>query len=577
MKKFLLFFFTFTLLLSSSPALVYAEECDDINSLNISQIPGCIDKFKGFADAISKANTTNTRELNSLKSQIQNLKYQINLLEAKITKLTKEVFDREVKVGVKQELLSAKIAQDYIQKRSQPLLLLLFSSKSASQFFKDISYREKLARNDHDTIREISQQVKSLNDQASSLKSQKVNLDALKKRVDEQAGWLQGEVDKANKYVSDLSGKVAALNARQQALLAEKTGTFTTSVGNVPLADDPASRPDYNPGFSPAFAAFSFGAPHYKGMSQYGAFGRAKAGQNVEQILRAYYGGGIEIKKDYSTGINITVQGYGAVNIETYVKRIYEMPTSWGDQGGFEALKAQAVAARSYALAYTNNGAGSICATESCQVYKNANKGGKWDEAVDATRGWVLVSGGRPFSAWYASTSGGYQESYSAQGHTTPGFWDTTSDWTRWADGAWEKAGGSPWFYKGWYKTRSGTSCGKSHPWLSENEFVDIINAALVYASGGDASGIFPVSTCLGGTGWSADRMSQEADKYGGRVTSVSSVRTDHSQGGYTDKIVLNTNRGEVVIAGANFVKVFNLRAPGAIHLKSGLFNIEKK
>jgi len=30
------------------------------------------------------------------------------------------------------------------------------------------------------------------------------------------------------------------------------------------MADDPASRPDYNPGFSPAFAAFSFGAPILK-------------------------------------------------------------------------------------------------------------------------------------------------------------------------------------------------------------------------------------------------------------------------------------------------------------------------
>ena len=570
------FFLTLLLCYFVTLSIVKADECENISNLSLDAIPGCISKFQGFSDAISKANTTNSRELTNLKSQIANLKTQINLLEMQITKLTKDVFDREVKIGVKQELLSAKIAQDYIQKRSQPLLLLLFSSKSASQFFKDITYREKLARAERETISEISQQVKSLNDQATSLKSQKVSLDALRKKVDEQATWLQGEVDKANKYVSDLSSKVAALSARQQALLAEKTGIFTTSVGDVPLAYDPASRPDYNPGFSPAFAAFSFGAPHYKGLSQYGAFGRAKSGQNVEQILRAYYGG-IEIKKDYSTGINITVQGYGSVNIETYVKRIYEMPTSWGDQGGFEALKAQAVAARSYALAYTNNGSGSICATESCQVYKPSNKGGKLDEAVDATRGWVLVTGGRPFSAWYASTSGGYQESYTAQGYTTPGFWDTTSDWTRWADGAYEKIGGSPWFYKGWYKTRSGTACGKNHPWLTESEFSDIINAALVYSHGGDASGIFPISTCLGSTGWSADRMSQEADKYGGRVTSISSVRSDHSQGGYTDKVVLGTNRGEVVISGANFVKVFNLRAPGAIHLKSSLFNIEKK
>ncbi|KKU22616.1 MAG: hypothetical protein UX35_C0020G0008, partial [Microgenomates group bacterium GW2011_GWA1_46_15] len=40
---------------------------------------------------------------------------------------------------------------------------------------------------------------------------------------------------------------------------------------------------------------------------------------------------------------------------------------------------------------------------------------------------------------------------------------------------------------------------------------------------------------------------------------------------------VFSTNRGEVPIPGVNFYKAFNLRAPGALALKSQLFNIEKK
>ena len=164
-------------------------------------------------------------------------------------------------------------------------------------------------------------------------------------------GW-RGEVAKANAYVSDLSGKIASLTARQNELLAAKTGTYQTSVGDVPLADDANARPTFDPGFRPAFAAFSFGVPHFKGMSQYGAFGRAKNGQSAETILHAYYGD-VEIKKDYDAGRLISVAGYGRMDIETYVKRIYEMPSSWGDEGGIEALKAQSVAARSYALAWT--------------------------------------------------------------------------------------------------------------------------------------------------------------------------------------------------------------------------------
>jgi peptidoglycan hydrolase CwlO-like protein len=582
MKKAIVLIFFVIVFMWLTAGRAEAEECDNPGGLtDPGVITSCISKYNGILDAISKANSTNKQQLQSLQGQLSRLQGQVKSLDGQLKILEKGIFDREVKVGVKKELLSAKIKQDYLRKREESVMRLLFSSESAADFFKDAVYRDKLARLDKGIIETVVGEISNLNEQSTNLAAQKQKLAGLSAQVDKQADFLEKEVAKASSYEADLGGKISALSTRQQQLLADKTGTFTTSVGDVPLADDPAARPDYNPGFSPAFAMFSFGAPHFKGMSQYGAFGRAKSGQSVETILKAYYGDGIEIKKDYSTGINIMVTGYGKVDIETYVKRIYEMPTSWGDKGGMEALKAQAVAARSYALARTNNGASSICATEACQVYKPTNKGGKWDEAVNATKGWVLMAGGKPFSAWYASTSGGYQEAYTDNGHTTPGFWDTTSNWTRWADGAYEKVGESPWFYKGWYKSRSGKTCGRSHPWLSVGEFADMVNAAIVVDRGGDASGIYPedVRSCWGGNDnpWSKDRLATEADKYGGRVTSISSVKVEHGSNGVTNKVTFGTNRGEVTVSGANFKKAFNLRAPGALSLKSGLFNIEKK
>lgn len=565
---------------------VRADDCDSPGSLTDPvKITQCIGRFNEVVDAISKANSTNAKELAGLNIQISNLKKQISSLDGQLVKLSKDIFDREVKKGVQNELLAARVRQDYIRKRDQSGLLLLFASDSAAVFFRDMAYREKLAQGDQKYINSISGEIVDLNTQAATLQTQKVNLDAVKKRVDVQAAFLAGEVKKAENYVSDLSGKIAALNARQQALLAEKTGTYQTSVGEVPLADDPASRPDYNPGFSPAFAAFSFGAPHFKGMSQYGAFGRAKSGQSYETILKSYYGN-VHIA-DVNTSITIKTTA-GNMDFENrYIPGIAEMPSQWGDQGGMEALKAQAIAARSYALAYTGwrmgsqNAGGTICTTESCQVWKasKADSGGKWKEAVEATRGKILVSNNsnEVVNTFYASTSGGYQESYSSLGHSTPGFWDTTSDWTRWADGAWEKVGGSPWFYKAWYKTRSGTACGRSHPWLTVGEFADVVNAAIVYTQGGDASGILPPDSCLGAAGWSQSQMASAAESHGGKVTSVSSVSVNHGSNGVTSQVSISTNRGTLNFNGQDFYKVFNLRAPGAISLKSGLFNIERK
>ena len=147
-----------------------------------------------------------------------------------------------------------------------------------------------------------------------------------------------------------------------------------------------------------------------------------------------------------------------------------------------EALKAQAVAARSYALAYTNNGSGSICTTQSCQVFKPEPKGGAWEEAVNSTRGWVMVQGGSPVKAWYSSTHGGYVLSTSE----LPG-WSATS-WTKHAtDTTSGSAGGfselasnaydkeSPWFCCDW-----GARGGRKTAWLRSSEVADIVNATLL-------------------------------------------------------------------------------------------------
>lgn len=521
-------------------------------------------------DARKEAHEKNKSDLEAYKKQLGTIQTRLKLLDQKLKETEKELFQREVDLGVQEELLSVRLREMYKRERGMDLLTILFSSGSVAEFNQGLGLRRRAALQDWQIVNSLSEQILKLNKDKESLKKSQIASANLKEQISKQIDFLTEEVEKTEAFF-------AKIKAKQAELLALKAGGFSTSVGDVPPADDPASRPDFNPGFSPAFAAFSFGAPHRKGMSQYGAYGRAKAGQSAEQILKAYYGEGIEIKKDYPTNINITVQGYGTVDLETYVKRIYEMPNSWGDDG-FEALKAQAVAARSYALAYTNNGTGSICATEACQVYKPANKGGKWEEAVNATKGWVLMANGKPFSAWYASTAGGYVFSYTYNGYTTPGFWDTPSGRDGWTNQAYEKQAGSPWFYKAWYKTRSGASYGRSHPWLNMEEFTDIINALLIYKGNKDL--VVYLSSLDAGIPqtWSMGKVREEAGKYGGPVTNiVGEPQVVYANDGYTARICFETDKGRKEFTGEEFKYMFNLRAPGAISIKSSLFNIMRK
>jgi len=539
-----------------------------VKAESLQDIEKQIAELQQQMEASVKATTPLESEVAKLSKQVSGIQNQINESGARIKALEAGIAEREAKIKSQYKVLAAKV-RDLYKKNSQFSPFLVFaSSPSAGELTRGLAYKSAARDEDKNLIVSITSDILKLEGDKKTIETDRNQLLGLQKKLDTQKAFFEKEIAGAKKWQAELSGKIATLTAKQQAILSEKSGTFQTTVGDVPLADDPASRPDYNPGFSPAFGAFSFGAPHFKGMSQYGAYGRAKSGQSYETILKAYYGGGIEIK-DHNPDVQIKVDGYGSFSLEDYAKRIYEMPGSWGDEGGMEALKAQAIAARSYALAR----GGSICATEACQVFKPQPKGGKWEEAVNATRGKVVYANGSPFSTWYASTSGGYQLSYSANGYSTPGFWDTASGQAGWTSQAYEKTAGSPWFYKAWYRSRSGDNCGRSSPWLNSEEMADILNAwHVMFSGGGDASRVTPESSCWGGNPYSKGELLGI-----GGFTSVSGVSVSYGNNGVTANVTFQTNKGAVTMSGADFKKAFNLRAPGRISLKSNLFNIEKK
>jgi stage II sporulation protein D len=95
------------------------------------------------------------------------------------------------------------------------------------------------------------------------------------------------------------------------------------------------------------------------------------------------------------------------VGLDDYVQGIAEVPSTWPA----EALKAQAIAARTYALHELAVGH-TLCATESCQVYAGLTKergpgGANWVAAVQATHNQVLLYKNQPILAMYSSSNGG--------------------------------------------------------------------------------------------------------------------------------------------------------------------------
>ncbi len=99
------------------------------------------------------------------------------------------------------------------------------------------------------------------------------------------------------------------------------------------------------------------------------------------------------------------------VDVEDYLRSVVpsEMPPGWPA----EALKAQTVAARSYALSSISRHRArkaDVCDTTHCQVYRGAaSETPATDRAVEETRGIVLMDGGRVLQAEFCSDCGGMQ------------------------------------------------------------------------------------------------------------------------------------------------------------------------
>jgi peptidoglycan hydrolase-like amidase len=123
------------------------------------------------------------------------------------------------------------------------------------------------------------------------------------------------------------------------------------------------------------------------------------------------YRGAIEVfgnKRNTLTVVN-------ELPIEEYLLGVVPNELSPTTFGQIEALKAQAVAARTYVqrhLGQSKDEGYDICATDACQVYLGAGtEDSTASQAVVNTRGLVATFDGQPIEALYTSTCGGRTES----------------------------------------------------------------------------------------------------------------------------------------------------------------------
>ena len=140
---------------------------------------------------------------------------------------------------------------------------------------------------------------------------------------------------------------------------------------------------------------------------------------NKSLIIRSSDRRGIWINsKRYSGQINIVFRNnkifvINVLGVEKYLNSVVgsEMPHKWH----IEALKAQAIASRTYALKKTNNGLYDIDSTQTNQVYNGLESSTfKTRRAVRETRSLVITYKNKLINALFHSSSGGMTENSEA-------------------------------------------------------------------------------------------------------------------------------------------------------------------
>jgi len=179
-------------------------------------------------------------------------------------------------------------------------------------------------------------------------------------------------------------------------------------------------------------------------------------GPALNSVTNGIYRGSIEVRVD---GAGVTA--INELDMDSYIRGVVagEMPSSWP----LEALKVQAVAARTYALATRKtSGVFDQYPDTRSQVYRGViGESVRSDAAVRATAGRIVTYAGEPAVTYYFSTSGGHTENveFSFVGSLSkpwlvgvPDPYDTQSPYHRWtvrlSAAALDRALGAPGSFK---------------------------------------------------------------------------------------------------------------------------------
>lgn len=474
---------------------------------------------------LSKQQLEQQIELKGLEREDKEQEQDLQITEAYISwktdDMTAQMFGTEdlVKNAVYQEFLS-----EQSDKRILGLSTLLNDlTKTNKEYSKEISLLER----DQVTLAE----------KRKALENQITQLDNTIASSEDDATGLRSQIGNVQLQIEQLTAEQKAINEEDDKLTGGETNGGTQKIIKGEVYFEGTGRDVYQ--------------GHGVGMSQFGAYGAALKGMTAEEIINLYY---TKVKVENRSGTvrvtgNTEKEGYvnKVINLNDYVAGLGEVPdkacgtaqqqatkpskyvkdnpsTIW-DCWPEEAIKAQVIAARSYAA---SNG-GSICTTAACQVYKGGNSK-RW--AANETKNQVIISKGA------TNKNGIIRALYSSDNSQGYGTADNDTIWSNFA------GQGTPYSYlRHVDDTATATPFTYTHwKWRTNSYTMKEINgmfkwASKKYTTGGSNSFIKQLKNSVG------------------EITGLSFVRDGSNR---IKKVEVSGNKGNSYISGWLFKAVWN-------------------
>jgi len=553
---------------------------------SIERIEQNKDAKKEELDRTLKEISRITSSKNSLANKISQLKVK----EKKLTGLVKEINSyielltaknaeqEQLLIDIKKEV-AMQNALFYIEVQKDPIVTML-ESITIHDFFDKMTFFVVQNLILKQRVANVKEMQKGIEIRKAQITEDKLKLEksifkakVQIKELEAEQAILNAQIKQKNSQKTALINEIASLSKKAEEILKKKTTT-------QPPNNDAGAGGGGNNGGGSGTAPPSSSVGEYTIYYEDGTLIRKVNGPvRLELQSGGYfnvrtggykYRGTLEFRKD----TNVYV--INEILLEDYLKGLGEVPSSWPK----DALRAQVVAARSFAIASKN---GNKYPGKNYHLLDNVNDqnyvgvgkeqasyGDKWVEAVNETAGEVLKSGDTIITAYYHSSCGGHTLSSQEVWGGNRSYAQAESDRYQDADGNW----------KG-YDDQSGVYIDRGDTNITMTHLKGLINSAIYLKMNNNSK-----NAQDNVISWNYDKIKNTLGENSieSKIGTIEDIETFHEDESKelkattksTKKLLIKGQVGEYYLDAQTFKLAYNIKSPGKNWISSTLFYVRK-